>query len=219
MEKIVKSRYFPQSVLKIKYFILLTFFLWFLLSLPRSTGKDERKSSLLVLISQWLALVSCSPGLGFVSECFVDCLLVFTDCSDLGWPWRAETILEHWTVWLLFSLFWDILSWLKSAFPEENLGVGFRIRAVFLQGWKRLMLSAFYMGYSLWDCSNSLRSFSSSSSLSRRGQMWPSSLPGLLTQTWSLCSYSLMGQTWLRIWRPLYWFSLAATTNYYELVA
>lgn len=65
MEKIVKLRYFPQRVLKIKCFVPLTFVLWFLLSLPRSTGKNERKVSLLVSISQWLAIVCLQPGHGF----------------------------------------------------------------------------------------------------------------------------------------------------------
>lgn len=49
----------------LKGFIPLTFVLWLLFSLPRSSGRNERKLISFVLLSQWLAVISLQPEHGF----------------------------------------------------------------------------------------------------------------------------------------------------------
>lgn len=93
MEKIMKSRSFPQRVLKIKCFVPLTFVLWFLLSLPRSTGRNERKVILIVLISQWLVVVCLQPGHGVSLQ---NALWTASLCyAQLLWPWIAMEGRKH----------------------------------------------------------------------------------------------------------------------------
>ena len=113
-------------------FILLTLVLWFRLSLPRSTDRNQRKAILLAWSPRWLAIVSLPPRrrFGYRKLC--------TDGSDLGVPWTAETALgaPKSVSCLLF-----VFRCSKSAqirFPKEKHGVVFRTRAAVLQRWKKI---------------------------------------------------------------------------------